>query len=377
MTSIYHWDDVIKEVTGKTKEVAPSPWDALTVRGRAPTADRVGLATDDVDLSIEIATGSGKTVLKLPIVLTDNSRGKLAPHARLALVQAAARRGCALRLPDPTPDILELSGELGIPQWVVLGPHRTGTAVRALDGAEVVELQVMELDEGGGVSVAVDSEDNKGSMAATVDTLRSVSGGAFIVVNVGGTTDPEVIRRAVASGADGIMVQALSRRSSIGVQLAGSGPMASIASVRRAMSRAKFPKGTVRPRILISGGFKDGFEVAKAMALGADLVVMGSAPRVALGCGLCDCDPGDCPVQDGGGEAGKGASAPDWKSETKSLVVFLDQVTHRARSILAQMGCANVDEATMDMLEARSYDVAAITGVALAGYGEVLPMWLH
>jgi hypothetical protein len=67
----------------------------------------------------------------------------------------------------------------------------------------------------------------------------------------------------------------------------------------------------------------------------------------------------------------------DWRAEAEGLVGYIGRLSRTTRTTLAQMGCATVTEATLDRLEARTYDVAARTGAALEGYGEPLPMWLH
>ena len=119
----------------------------------------------------------------------------------------------------------------------------------------------------------------------------------------------------------------------------------------------------------MGGGFKDGIELAKALALGADMVLMATAPRIAMGCALCDsCGPGECPP--GGGPEG-------WRARSEHLVSFIERVSREAAGALAQMGYPSAVAAGLESLEATTYDAAATTGAPLAGYGESLPMWQH
>lgn len=311
-----------------------------------------------------------------PLVLTDNSRGQLSPRSRLALMQSAVRTGCSLRLSDPTPDLLELGQELGVAMWAVVGPRRDPQVAEAVRSASVVELQLTGLGPDGGLVRSVDAWNAEGSMATAVETVRSVSEGSPVVVNTGPVADRETLRQAVLSGADAVMVQGLSRSSRVNHRSVGTDPLGAVASMVRTVARTKRPDGAPAPRLVVSGGFKDALEVVKAIALGADLVVMGTAPRIALGCTLCgDCGPGDCP-QVGHGLRSEGGR-PDWRTEAESLTGYLGRLTVQAREVLAQMGCASVTEATPAHLEAYTYDAAAVTGAPLAGYGETLPMWLH
>ncbi len=371
MTSDHTWTEVVPEVVGAQGTRAPSPWDALSLVTRLPGTDGFSFHPDEVDLSVSLGEGDDRVKVDLPLVLTDNSGGLLSPHARLALVQATHRRGCILRFEDPSPDLVDLAGELGVALWVVLGPNRTEGVVEALEGASVVELALSTVGPDGELLVTVDARDAEGAMGTAVDTMRSVAGGVPMVLNVGPTADMDLLRQAARSGADAIMVQAASRTSRMHQGLVGPGPLASVAAMGRALSRTKLPDGAVAPRLVAAGGFKDGVEVTKALALGADMVVMGTAPRIAMGCTLCgDCGPGECPTRS---KKGKG----DWKAEADGLVAFVDRVSSQARTSMAQMGTLRGTEVTIDHLEARDYDTAAVTGAALAGYGEVLPMWRH
>ena len=371
MTTPHTWEEVLPEISGSQETRAPSPWDALSLLGGLPDADRFHIQPDSVDLSLTIGGGEEPPRLGLPLVLSDNSCGQLSPHARLALIQASHRRGCALRLEDPTPDLVDLARELGVVLWVVLGPDRTEAVVEALEGADIVELKLTSVGPDGELSSAVDLQDAEGSMALAVETVRSVAGGVPIVLNVGPISDREVLRQAARSGADALMVQAASRNSRMHDGDVGPGPLAAVASMRRALSRTKFEKDDKIPKLVISGGFKDGVELVKTLALGADLVVMGTAPRLALGCTLCnDCGPGECPK-------GPHTATTSWKTEADGLVAFVDRIADQARSSLSRMGCERGDQASLAHLEAQTYDVAAVTGASLAGYGEVLPMWRH
>jgi hypothetical protein len=375
MNGTYEWADAFDEIHGRTPGLAPSPWDGLSIMSRVVGMDAPFISPGDVDMSTTLGGREGAKKVDLPIVLTDESGGLLSPHARLALIQAAARTGCALRLRDPAADYLELAQELGVTLWVVLGPHRSASVVRAMRGAAVVELLLVDVAPDGGTTVPLDAWDKDGSLTTAVGTLDSVFEAAQVYVNVGAASDRATLRAAMASGADGVVVQARSRASHLGRIVAGPGPLAAVAGLRRQSNLAVGSADATAPRRAVSGGFKDGTEVAKALALGADLVMLATAPRIAIGCTLCDeCGPGECPT---GADSDGGADRADWKAEGQRLVDYIGRVATQARVALAQMGCMDAASARPDHLEANSYDVAAITGVALSGYGEELPMWRH
>ena len=363
------WAEAIDEVHGRATARARSPWDALTVvprvRGEGPRV----IAPEDVDLGTPLSSAPGARRLRSPIVLSDDSQGQLSPQARLALLQAAARTGCALRLQDPTPDIVELAAELGVAFWAVVGPRRSAFTVEAARVASVVELKLLEIGKGWELHRPYDAFDKAGSPANMVTALRQLGSGVPVLVDVGPAVDQEILGTVLASGAAGVLVQARSRSSALQRAVAGPSPLAAVAATRRAVSRTKRPEGAPSPVTTVGGGFKDGVEVAKALALGADLVMMATAPRIALGCGLCGtCGPGEC---------SPGAAPDGWRAMADHLVSYIERVSREAAGALAQMGCASAGEASLEMLEARDYDTAATTGASLAGYGGPLPMWLH
>ncbi len=373
------WMDAIEEINGRTDEASPSPWDDLRLSTTIVEDAPVSLRPGEVQLDTPLSAAEGGQMLRLPVVLTDNSGGQLSPKGRLALLQAAARTGAALRLTDPTTDIIELVEELEVPLWSVLGPRRPAESVEALGGASVVELQLVSLSAAGVIERSVDAFGSEGSLAALVELVRSVVDETPIYINVGQSTGPALLKAAAGSGADGLMLQAASRRSKLHHRLEGTGPLAATTAARKARARTKREEGAPPIRIAVSGGFKDGVEVAKALALGADLVVMGTAPRIALGCTLCgECGPGECPSRVLGGPTTEPTEGKEgWREEADRLVAYIERVQTGLRTALAQMGCARGVDSGLEMLEASDYDTAAATGVALAGYGEPLPMWLH
>jgi hypothetical protein len=376
MQDAFRWWDAMDEVAGISEERAPSPWDVLNLVPRKPGPDRLRTVPDQVALGTALGDGKDAHEMSLPFVLTDNSHGQLSPQSRLALLQTAVRTGCPLRLTDPTPDLLELGGELGADMWAVVGPNRGPSVMEAMRVASVVELQLTAIGPDGGLLRSVDAWDSEGSVVSAVEVVRSVSGGSPVVVNAGPVVDREILRQAVTSGADAVMVQGLSRYSKMHHRVVGTDPLGAVASMVRTVARTKRPEGAPAPKLVVSGGFKDALEAVKAISLGADLIVMGTAPRIALGCTLCgECGPGDCP-RVGHGLKSEGGR-PDWKTEAEGLSAYLGRLTHQARQVLAQMGCASVTEASPANLEAYTYDAAAVTGAPLAGYGETLPMWLH
>ena len=362
------WKDAVDGVLGRASPAVDGPWEALRLVSGAGGSANPLLAPDDVEMSAPLGPGEGARTVALPIVLCDGSHGQLSPQARLAMLQAAARTGAVLRMADPGPDLVELAAELGVPLWVVLGPRRTATTVEAARTAAVVELQLADVSGAGSIARSVDALDGRGSLAGAVAAMRALAPGAQVWVGLWPGASQEALRAAATSGASGVLAHGRTRASPLRRWTTGPDTPAALSAARRAVGRAKPPEGSVAPLLAVAGGFKDGLEVAKALALGARLVAMAAAPRIALGCELCGgCGPGQCAP----------APADGWRGQADRLTAYLARVRAQAASALAQAGCARAADASTAMLEATTYDAAAATGVALSGYGEPLPMWLH
>jgi len=132
--------------------------------------------------------------------------------------------------------------------------------------------------------------------------------------------------------------------------------------------------------LIALGGFRDGVDVAKALALGADAVALVSAIEIAAGCIMCgQCATGRCPVgictQDpelrkkiGGGKGIDEAA--------KWIANYMKAVTKEIAQLAAACGHKSVREFNKEDLRAITIEAAAIAGVKLAGLEDyVLPQW--
>ncbi len=119
--------------------------------------------------------------------------------------------------------------------------------------------------------------------------------------------------------------------------------------------------------LVISGGIRNGADVAKAMALGADAVAMSTSILIAMGCRVCGlCSTGRCP---------RGIATQDpklrarLKIETAAARVenFLKATIEEMEMLAQLIGKTDVKNFEMEDLRALTVDASAITGVKLAG----------
>lgn len=286
------------EITGSRKdahldlcaseEVEPSQNSTLLECVRLIHCAMPEMAVEDVDLSTPFL---GKR-LRAPVLITGMTGGtERAGQVNRDLAMVAERQGVAFgvgsqramaestaraasyQVRDVAPTVA-LLGNIGLYQAVQMGVD----GVRRLMDAIDADGMALHLNAGQELTQPEGDRDFRGGYAV-VEALAKVFGERLLVKETGCGIGPEVARRLTELGVRNIDVSGLGGTSWVRVeQLRASGMLAQLgaeysswgiptaaatASVRRAVGPVV--------RLVASGGVRTGLEVAKVIALGADL----------------------------------------------------------------------------------------------------------
>ena len=353
-------------------------------------------------------------VLETPIYISGMSYGALSANAKTALSKGAAMVGSASCTGDggQLPSEREAADKLiyqVLPSRYGFNPHHLAQA----EAIEIVVGQGAKPGTGGllmGVKVLDDIADMRDlpqgidqrsparhpdwlgpdDLAVKIEQLREATDWRVPVhVKLGACRVDDDVKLAAKAGADAVVIDSMvagtGASAEVLIEHSGIPTVPAIVMAREALRELGL-YGKVS--LIASGGIRHGADAAKALALGADAVAIGTAGLIALNCnkeipesdfeseigvpaGFCHhCHTGKCPV-------GIATQNPDLTKRldpdeaAERVANFLNSMTMELALLTRSLGKSDVHSLEPEDLAALTIEASAMARVPLVGTNKV------
>jgi glutamate synthase domain-containing protein 2 len=347
--------------------------------------------------------------LDIPVMITGMSWGALSYNAKVALARGARRVGSSTTTGDG--GMLPAEREHSRVLIYEVLPSRYGFNVHHLRAADAIELTIgqgakpatggvllgskvsAEIAAARDLPPGVDQRSparhpdflGPDDMIIKIEELREATDWQVpIFVKLGATRVYDDVKLAAKAGADVVVVDGMEGGTAASPEIlqdhTGIPTLAAVSEARQALQDVGLYG---RVQLIIAGGIRSGVDAAKALALGADAVYIGTAALIALNCNkplyvedyhalgtepyACHhCHTGRCPV-------GITTQDPELMKRlpideaADRVANFLHAMTLEIQMLARACGKADVHDLEPEDLRALTLEAAAITGIPLVG----------
>ena len=332
-------------------------------------------------------------VIETPVMISGMSYGALSKEAKTAMAKATKLVGTVIS--NGEGGILPEELENSYRQSIQVLASRMGFTRRNLDVADMLEFvygigakpglsghlmgskispEVAELRK---IPTGIDLHSHPRSgdafgaddMVVKMEQIRELTNNEIpIFVKIAAGRVREDVKIAVKLGIDGIIIDGCQAGTGAAPVMAtdhlGIPTMPALVQAVRALEEMGV-KDEVS--LIASGGITNGADLAKAIAIGADAVAIGTSAMVAMGCRVCmRCHTGKCAF-------GIGTQDPEQRKNldideaAQRVANYITAMTNEAVLLAKAAGKSKLKNMEREDLRALTLEAAAMTGIPLVG----------
>ena len=343
--------------------------------------------SDDVSLRTVIGKGAAKPMeLDIPVYISHMSFGALSANAKIALAKGSAMARTAMCSGEG--GVLDEEMHLSHRYIFEYVPNRYSVNDDVFSGCDAVEIKIGQGTKPGmgghlpGNKVTAAIAWMRGKKAGEdilspasfpeirspedlkdmVDMLRARTQGKPIGVKIAAGHIEEDLEFISHSGCDFITIDG--RGGATGSSPKFLKDVSSVPTVY-ALARARryMDDHGMEQELVMTGGFRTGGDIMKAIAMGADAVAIASSALMALGCQRYRiCDSGKCPM----GIATQDpelVSRLDTEAGAKRVANYLEALSEQLRTFARTSGHSDIHDLSIDDLCTTDSEVSDATGI--------------
>jgi len=332
-------------------------------------------------------------VIETPIMIAGMSYGALSKEAKVALAKATALTGTMIS--NGEGGLLPEEREHSYRQSIQILPSRFGFSKRSIEYADALEYLVgigakpglsghlmgkkitEEIANFRQLPAGIDlhSHPRHGDafgaddMVVKMEQLRELTNSEvpiFAKIAAGRVRDD--VKIAVKIGADGIIIDgAQGGTGAAPVMATNHLGIPTMPALVQAVLTLEEMGMKDEVSIIISGGIKDGADIAKALAIGADAVAIGTGAMVAMGCKVClRCHNGVCAFGIGTQQE-ELRKKLDIDEAAERVANYITAMTNEAILLAKAAGKTKLKNLEREDLRSLTLEACAMTGIPLVG----------
>ncbi len=377
---------------GRSKDV-PKFHDIVILPAQASIAP-VDKYREPCNTKVKLGTRFAKKPLEAdtPVLIGGMSFGALSKEAKLGLAKGSAMVGSVANTGEGgmLPEERELSDKL----VVQYSSGRFGVSAKYLNAGDAVEVKIgqgakpgmgghlmaekvspevakiREIPEGTDALSPcrfLDSQ-SKEELAEHIELIREVTDWEVpIIVKLGPGRVDEDVKIAYEVGADIIALDGMEGGTGASPEIVSEETgVPTIPALALAVKTLEEIGAKDDVDLIITGGIRNGADVAKALAMGADAVYIATASMIAMGCiGCRNCSKGTCPV--GIATQNPKLRTLDVDEAAEHVANYINAITEEAKMLAQLAGHDDLSKLNRTDLRVLSNDVKAMTGLKLVG----------